>query len=121
MGAVKALQLLEGGRNVLSTSLDELRTGIISPEERLQKDAAREFGNFTAEISETPDVESFLLPPSEAEMYAAAHRGPIVVISTSLRCPASWPDRVMLHHHYYPGALGENAKTMVRTARMLEK
>ncbi|KAH7014912.1 hypothetical protein EDB80DRAFT_678878 [Ilyonectria destructans] len=89
MSAIKALQLLEGGRNVLSTSLDELRTDIISPEERRQEDAAREFDNLTAEIRETPDVESFLLPPSEAEMYAAAHRGPIVVINTShLGCGA---------------------------------
>lgn len=74
---------------MLWTSLDELRTDIISPEERRQEDAAREFDNFTAEIRETSGVESFLLPPSEPEMYAAAHRGPIVVIDTShLGCDA---------------------------------
>lgn len=81
VGVIKALQLLERGRGVLSTP-DELRTDVISPEEK-RRDAASEFDNLTAEILETPGFESFVHPPSEAETYAAAHRGPIVVINTS--------------------------------------
>ncbi|RYP58091.1 hypothetical protein DL770_010513 [Monosporascus sp. CRB-9-2] len=123
-----ALGLLEQGRGVLGTSLEELRTDVLSLRDRepeLAKEfvrlrdeleaaatqnlqlegrsletswqarasrryeAGKDFDELVAKIQRLPGFEDFLLPPTEAEIKAAARCGPIVVINVSkYRCDA---------------------------------
>ncbi|RYP41527.1 hypothetical protein DL767_000954 [Monosporascus sp. MG133] len=123
-----ALGLLEQGRGVLGTSLEEVRTDVLSLRDRepeLAKEfvrlrdeletaatqnsqlegrsletswqarasrryeAAKDFDELVAKIQKLPGFEDFLLPPTEAEIKAAARCGPIVVVNISkYRCDA---------------------------------
>ncbi|KAF5989603.1 TPR domain-containing protein [Fusarium bulbicola] len=124
-GTLSAIRLLETGRGVLASSLQDLRVDISELQMkhpdlahsfvtlRDQLDAPLSPGGADAEATETstesdqrhkavnrmpillgeirsrPGFEDFLLPPSEAELRAAATQGPIVIINVSRhRCDA---------------------------------
>ena len=120
--AITALKLLEQGRGIIGSSLQDMRSDVEDlgknyPDlaERYRslqteldrskttnticKDsersvnrrhaAARDFTELTAEIRRLPGYETFMLPPSDNEIYKASECGPIVVINISrLRCDA---------------------------------
>lgn len=120
--AMTALKLLEQGRGIIGSSLQDMRSDVKDlgkhyPDlaERYRslqteldrskttnticKDsersvnrrhaAARDFTELTAEIRRLPGYETFMLPPSDNEIYKASECGPIVVINISrLRCDA---------------------------------
>ncbi|KAF4442531.1 TPR domain-containing [Fusarium acutatum] len=118
-GPLSAIRLLETGRGVLGSSLQDLRVDI-SELEKKHPDLARSFvilrdqldaplsqGGADVEATETStgtdrrhqavnrmsvllgeirscaEFEHFLLPPSEANLRAAAARGPIVILNVS--------------------------------------
>jgi hypothetical protein len=59
-------------------------------ESQRQKEADERLDELLSKIHKEPGFEDYLLPPSEADMKAAAEKGPIVVINVSrFRCDAS--------------------------------
>jgi tetratricopeptide (TPR) repeat protein len=120
--AMTALKLLEQGRGIIASSLQDMRSDVADLEKHypelaekyrnLQTEldrgktatavskgseisinrrhaAAKDFTELTAEIRQLPGYETFMLPPSDDEIYKASERGPIVVINVSrLRCDA---------------------------------
>ncbi|RFN55304.1 30s ribosomal protein s17p-like protein [Fusarium flagelliforme] len=106
LGAV--LTILEEGRSSLSVyGRDESRPrelassastytdALDDPDEtwqaesRRQKEAVEKLDELLSKIRKEPGFEDYLLPPSEADMKAAAEKGPIVLINMSrFRCDA---------------------------------
>ncbi|KAI7762750.1 hypothetical protein LZL87_008191 [Fusarium oxysporum] len=132
---LSAIRLLETGRGVLASSLQDLRVDISALENR-HPDLARSFvtlrdqldapllqGGANAEATDTstgtdqrheavnrmplllreirscPGFEHFLLPPSEAELRAAAARGPIVILNV-VQLPQLSPKKILAQAPY---------------------
>jgi len=117
-----ALKLLEQGRGIIASSLQDMRSDVADLEKHYPELAekyrslqtelgrgkiasavskgseisinrrhavAKDFTKLTAEIRQLPGYETFMLPPSDDEIYKASECGPIVVINVSkLRCDA---------------------------------
>ncbi|KAI7767199.1 hypothetical protein LZL87_009601 [Fusarium oxysporum] len=99
-GPYEALRLLELGRGLISGFVMDIRTDVselkleypvLAKEfDRLRDEMANEeFDVLLGEVRGKSGFETFLLPPTEAELMAAATPDPIVVINVSFyRCDA---------------------------------
>ncbi|RYP61175.1 hypothetical protein DL771_010212 [Monosporascus sp. 5C6A] len=144
-GPLVALDLLEQGRGVLATSLEQLRTDLQDLRgkhgelaERFSRvrdeleqpvphtppfldktDLAKEFDELIIEIRKKRGFEHFLLPPSTSEMQAAAQHGPIAIINVSeYRCDALLVEQHQVRDLALPGLSSKDIQEKAKSGNL---